>query len=182
MLQLAINAEFAGKTEEAVNYFTKIAADFPKSDLAPKAVGAKRRLDSVGKAIPLSGKTLDGRAFDLAGQKGKVVLIHYWASWADPCKPDMAVIKSLQAKYGSQGFFPVGVNVDTSPKEAAEFARQEKISWPQLYEQGGLDGSLAANLGIVTLPTMLLIGKDGRVVNRSITAGELDAELKKILK
>src|SRR5262249_44349153 len=86
MLQLAINAEFAGKTDEAVSYFTKIATDFPKSDLAPKAIGAKRRLDSVGKAIPLAGKTLDGRTFDIAAQKGKVVLIHYWASWADPCK------------------------------------------------------------------------------------------------
>jgi thiol-disulfide isomerase/thioredoxin len=180
-LQLAINAEFAGKTEEAANFFTRIATDFPKSDLAPQANGAKRRLDSVGKTIPLTGKTLDGRAFDLAGQKGKIVLIHYWASWADPCKPDMAVIKAMQAKYG-QGFVPVGVNVDNSPKEAVEFVRQEKISWPQLYEQGGMDSALATNLGIVTLPTMMLVGKDGRVINRSITAGELDAELKKLLK
>jgi thiol-disulfide isomerase/thioredoxin len=182
MLQLAINAEFAGKTDEAVTYFTKIATDFPKSDLAPKAIGAKRRLDSVGKAIPLAGKTLDGRSFDLAAQKGKVVLIHYWASWADPCKPDMAIIKAMQAKYDKQGFLPVGVNVDNTAKEAVDFARQEKISWPQLFEQGGMDGPLSANLGIVTLPTMLLVGKDGRVINRSITAGELDTELKKLLK
>lgn len=182
MLQLAINAEFAGKTEDAVNYFTRISNDFPKSDLAPKAIGAKRRLESVGKVIPLAGKTLDGRAFDLAGQKGKVVLVHYWATWADPCKPDMAVIKEVQAKYGNKGFVPVGVNVDTSAKEAVDFARQEKMTWTQLFEQGGMDSSLAANLGIVTLPTMILVGKDGKVINRSITAGELDAELKKILK
>ncbi|HEY2413383.1 MAG TPA: redoxin family protein [Pirellulaceae bacterium] len=182
MLQLAINSEFAGKTDEAVGYFTKIATDFPKSDIAPQAIGAKRRLESVGKSIPLTGKTLDGRSFDLAAAKNKVVLIHYWASWADPCKPDMAVIKAMQAKYDKQGFFPVGVNVDTNAKDAMELIRQEKISWPQLYEQGGLTGPLAANLGIVTLPTMMLVGKDGRVINRSITAGELDAELKKLLK
>jgi thiol-disulfide isomerase/thioredoxin len=182
MLQLAINAEFAGKTDDAVSYFTKIATDFPKSDLAPQARGGKLRLESVGKAIPLAGKTLDGRSFDLASAKNKLVLIHYWATWAEPCKPDMATIKSLQAKYEKQGFYPVGVNVDTNAKEATEFVRQEKISWPQLYEPGGLNSSLAANLGIVTLPTMMLVGKDGRVVNRSITAGELDAELKKLLK
>src|SRR5439155_19831796 len=99
----------------------------------------------------------------------------YWATWADPCKPDMAVIKAMQAKYDKQGFYPVGVNVDTSAKEAMDFVRQEKISWPQLFEQGGLDSSLAANLGVVTLPTMILVGKDGRVINRSINAGELDA-------
>jgi len=182
LLQLAINSEFAGKTEEAVNYFTRISTDFPKSDLAPKAIGAKRRLDSVGKVIPLTGKTLDGRSFDLAGQKGKVVLIHYWATWADPCKPDMTVIKEMQAKYGNKGFVPVGINVDSSAKEAVDFVRQEKLSWSQLFEQGSLDSPLAANLGVVTLPTMILVGKDGRVINRSISAGELDGELKKILK
>ena len=76
-------------------------------------MGAKRRLESVGKVIPLAGKTLDGRAFDLAIAKSKIVLIHYWATWAEPCKPDLATIKSLQAKYGNQGFYPVGINVDS---------------------------------------------------------------------
>jgi len=181
MLQLAIGAEFAGKTSEAISWFGRIASDFPKDDLAPKAIGAKRRLESVGKAIPLAGKTLDGRTFDLAANKGKVVLIHYWATWADPCKPDLATIKSLQAKYAGQSFVPVGVNLDGDAKEALGYIRQEKISWPQLYEQGGLDSPLAVNLGVLTLPTMILVGKDGRVLNRSISAGELDTELKKLL-
>jgi thiol-disulfide isomerase/thioredoxin len=181
MLQLAIAAEFAGKADDAVNWFSRIASDFPQSDLKPKAIGAKRRLESVGKTIPLLGKTLDGRTFDLASSKGKIVLIHYWATWADPCKPDLATIKSLQAKYGSQGFYPVGVNLDGDAKDAMGYVRQEKLSWPQLYEQGGLDSPLATNLGVLTLPTMILIGKDGRVINRNVNAGELDAELKKLL-
>jgi thiol-disulfide isomerase/thioredoxin len=181
MLQLAIGAEFAGKTDDAVRWFGRIASDFPQSDLRPKALGAKRRLESVGKPIPLAGKTLDGKNFDLANAKGKIVLIHYWATWADPCKPDLATIKSLQAKYGSQGFYPIGVNVDTAAKDAMDFVRQEKLSWPQLFEQGGLDGPLATNLGVLTLPTMILVGKDGKVINRSVNAGELDTELKKLL-
>jgi thioredoxin-like negative regulator of GroEL len=182
MLQLAIGAEFAGKTDDALDWFTRISTDFPQSDLGPKAVGAKRRLESVGKAIPLVGKTLDGKAFNLAAAKGKVVLIHYWATWADPCKPDLATIKSLQAKYGGQGFYPVGVNLDGEAKDATNYVRQEKLAWPQLYEQGGLDSPLATNLGVLTLPTMILVGKDGRVVNRNVNAGELDAELKKLLR
>ena len=182
MLQLAIGAEFSGKTDDAINWFSRIASDFPQSDLKPKALGAKRRLESVGKTIPLAGKTLDGRTFDLTSAKNKVVLIHYWATWAEPCKPDLATIKTLQAKYGAQGFYPVGVNLDTDAKAANDFIRQEKLAWPQLYEQGGLDGALATNLGVLTLPTMILVGKDGRVLNRSVNAGELDAELKKVLR
>ena len=49
MLQLAIGAEFSGKTDDAVSWFSRIASDFPKSDLAPKAIGAKRRLESVAR-------------------------------------------------------------------------------------------------------------------------------------
>jgi thiol-disulfide isomerase/thioredoxin len=182
MLQLAIASEFAGKTDDAVSWFTRITTDFPKSDLAPKAIGAKRRLDSVGKTIPLAGKTIDGKQFDLARDgKGRIVLIHYWATWADPCKPDMETIKSLVAKYGKEGFAAIGVNIDTDAKAAMNFARAEKLGWPQLYEQGGLDSSLATNLGVLTLPTMILVGKDGRVINRSINAGELETELKKLM-
>jgi hypothetical protein len=86
------------------------------------------------------------------------------------------------AKYGSQGFYPIGINLDGDAKEATSYVRQEKLAWPQLYEQGGLDSPLATNLGVLTLPTMILVGKDGRVINRNINAGELDAELKKLLR
>jgi hypothetical protein len=51
-----------------------------------------------------------------------------------------------------------------------------------LYEEGGLESRLANDLGILTLPTMILIGRDGRVLNRNISAGELETELKKQLR
>jgi peroxiredoxin len=181
MLELAIGAEFAGKTDDAVNWFSRIANEFPKSDLAPKAIGAKRRLESVGKTIPLAGKTLDGKPIDLAQAKGRIVLIHYWATWANPCLPDLATIKSLLSKYNKDGFYAIGVNLDNDAKAATDYVRKENLGWPQLYDQAGLDGPLAANLGVLTLPTMLLVGKDGRVINRSVNAAELEAELKKLL-
>jgi thiol-disulfide isomerase/thioredoxin len=182
MLQLAIGSEFTGKESDAVRWFTRIASDFPSSDLTPKALGAKRRLESVGKTIPLKAQTIDGRTFDLATAKGRVVLIHYWATWCEPCKQDLDTIKQLQAKYGSSGFYPVGVNLDNDAKDAAGYLKTKTLSWPQLYEPGGLDGRLASELGILTLPTMILVGKDGKVVNRNIHAAELDAELKKLLR
>jgi thiol-disulfide isomerase/thioredoxin len=181
MLQLAIGAEFAGKTTDAVSWFGRIATEFRSSDLADKATGAKRRLESVGKPMTLSGKSLDGRTFNLTAAKGKYVLIHYWATWCEPCKQDMETIKSLQAKYGKD-FYPVGVNLDNDPKDAASFLRSKSLAWPHLFEDGGLDSRLAKEMGILTLPTMILVGKDGKVVNRSIHAGELDAELKKLLR
>jgi thiol-disulfide isomerase/thioredoxin len=183
MLQLAIGNEFSGKEKEAIAWFGRISTEFPRSDLAPKAVGAKRRLESTGKRIDLKGKTIDGRAFDLATAKGKAVLVHYWATWCEPCKQDLETIRGLQAKYGKDGFVPVGVNLDNTPAEVTAYLRANKsLPWAQVYEPGGLDGRLATELGILTLPTMILIDRDGKVVNRNIHAGELDTELKKLLR
>jgi thiol-disulfide isomerase/thioredoxin len=182
MLQLAIDAEFTKQRSKAITWFGRIATDFPKSDLAEKAAGARFRLDSVGKSLSLKGKTLDGRNFDLAGTSGKLVLVHYWTTSCEPCKQDMELIKSLLAKYGSQGLYPVGINLDNDPKDVTSFLRTKPLSWPQLYETGGLDSRLATQYGILSLPTMILIGKDGKVIDANIQAGELETELKKLLR
>jgi thiol-disulfide isomerase/thioredoxin len=179
MLQLAIAQEFSGKPDEARAWYGKIVQQFPSSPPARKAAGAKRRLDAEGKPLALRGTMLDGRAFDLASLKGRIVLVHYWATWCEPCKEDMKTLRQLLAKYGQQGFIAVGVNVDSDRRLADAYVKQERINWPQLFEAGGLDGRLANELGILTLPTMLLIDADGTVASRSLHISELEAELKK---
>lgn len=180
MLQLAIGYEFMGKDDEAIEWFGKIATNFGNTEIAQKAAGAKRRLQSVGKPMTLSSKTLDGRPVNIADLKGRVVLVHYWATWCEPCKQDMQLIKDLQAKY-ARSFTPIGVNLDNDAKEAAAFLKSKPLPWPQVYEAGGLESRLANEMGILTLPTMILVDSTGKVVNRNIHASELDAEIKKLI-
>jgi thiol-disulfide isomerase/thioredoxin len=155
----------------------------PSSDQAKKATGAKTRLDSTGKKITFKGKSIDGRGtVNVADYAGKVVLIHYWATWAGPSKEDMDTIKEMQAKYGKSGFQPLGVNLDGSPSEAIKYLNTNRFAWPQAFEEGGIEESrLAQEMGILTLPMMLLVDKQGRVLNNNVHASELDAQLKKAL-
>jgi thiol-disulfide isomerase/thioredoxin len=182
LLQLAIAEEFAGQEDDAVKWYSQILADFPKSLPAKKAAGAKTRLQSVGKPITLRGRDLRGRTVDLARYRGKTVLIQYWATWCEPCITDMARIKELVAKYAKQGFTVVGVSLDSQRDDVAKFLQGNRLTWPQIYEPGGLESRLANEMGILTLPTMILIDKQGRVVNRGIHVTELDAELGKLLR
>lgn len=179
MMQLGIAHEFAGEEEDAKKWYAKIKDNFPTAPAAKKAAGAITRLDSVGQVIRLSGKTTTNQTLDLTAYRGKLVLLHYWATWCGPCVSDMATIQQLHAKYASSGFVPVGVCLDSDTKTLGAFLQKNKLSWPQLYEPGALDGRLANELGILTLPTMLLIDRDGKVINRSISIGELENELKK---
>ena len=94
----------------------------------------------------------------------------------------MKEIKALQARHGAKGFAAIGINLDSDVKLLTAYLRENSLSWPQLYEPGGLDSRLANELGIMTVPTMLLIDKSGQVVRRNLPSAELDAELQRLLK
>ncbi len=179
MLQLAISEEFAGEDQAAIQWYARIVRDHAKTDMAEKAEGATRRLNSIGTALALQGKNLTGSPMNLSELRGNLVVIHYWATWCEPCKQDMQQLKEMLAVYGRRKFAVVGVNLDNDPRVASAFMQQARITWPQFHEAGGLESSLAKQMGIFTLPVMLLVDEQGRVVNRSLTIAELDSELKK---
>jgi thiol-disulfide isomerase/thioredoxin len=181
MLQLAIAQEFAGEEEKATRWYGRIVQDFPDSAAAGKAAGARRRLEAVGKKLDFQGKSPEGKTIDLADFRGKVVLIQYWATWCGPCKTDMDTLKELLAKHGGSGFTIIGVSLDDTAQEMAGYVREKRLPWPQIFEEGGLDSRPANTLGILTLPTMILVDQQGKVVNRNVHASELDEELKRLL-
>ena len=182
LMQLAMAQEFAGEEDEAKTWYAKIVADFPGTSQAKKAVGAKRRLDSVGQVLSLKGTSLKGETIDVGSLKGSVVLIQFWATWCEPCKRDMEELSDLIAKYGRSGFTVVGVNVDQDRSAAIAFAGQYRMAWPNIHEAGGLDSRPAIELGVLTLPTMILLDTSGKVVDRNIHITELEDELKEHIK
>ncbi len=177
-LQLALSKEFEDKEREALGYYKKVAVQFPNTDAGEKAAGAVRRLESVGQRIDLQGTTIDGKPFRLSSLRGKPVVLHYWATWCEPCKQDMKLLRRLQASYQRAGLQLVGVNVDITQEMASDFLRANPLPWTQLFEDGALESSrLAKAFGVQTLPTMMLIDQDGKVVRHNVRAAELDAEL-----
>lgn len=181
LLQLALSKEFEEKEKAALEYYTKVSTSFPGTDAAEKAAGAVRRLESEGKSIAFRGRAINGEAFDLAKLAGRPVVIHYWATWCDACKQDMKLLRQLQAKYQKAGLTIVGVNVDSTREDAAAYLKESPAPWIHLYEDGGLESSgLAKQLGVQTLPLMMLIDPSGKVVSNNIYAASLDAELARL--
>lgn len=181
MFQLAVAQEYAGQEEDATKWYGKIVKDFPTAPAAKKAAGARNRLGSVGNTISIVGKSPSGKTVDTADYRGKVVLVQYWATWCEPCKADMPMLKELLSKYGA-GFTIVGVNLDQSAKDMADYVSQNSLTWPQIHEEGGLESRPANEMGILTLPTMILLDGQGKVVNRNIHVAELDREVKKLMR
>jgi thiol-disulfide isomerase/thioredoxin len=180
MLQISIADEFSGQEEAAIQRYQQIVKTFPSSASARKASGALRRLQAVGKPLNLSGTTIDGQPITLEQFKGKPVLVHYWATWCEPCKVDIARIRELQEKYQRE-IVVVGIALDEDKAALQQFLSKRPLNWPQLYEPGGLDGRLAEDLGVLTLPTMLLLDKEGIVLERNILVTDLENKLKSVV-
>jgi peroxiredoxin len=180
LMHLAMGHEFGGKDKEEVakRYYQQLCTNFPEHPAAPKAKGAMRRLTLDGQPFELAGPKLDGGAFNIAQLKGKAVIVYYWASDCQTCAADFARLKQFSAK----GVEVVGVSLDDQAAQAQQFVKTNSVAGVQLFqagENGGMNSPLATQYGIMGLPHILLVGRDGRVISRSIQIGELEEALKK---
>jgi hypothetical protein len=181
LLQLGMVSEFMNKETEAKNWYQQLATNFADKPIAQKALGAKTRLELEGKVLELSAPTLAGGNYDISQAKGKVVVVYYWASWNQQCVGDFAKLKLLlDANAGKLEL--VTVNLDTTAKEANDFLQRAPAPGTHLHQDGGLDCPLAVQYGIMGLPNLFLVGKDGKVLSRTIQVNTLEDELKKQLK
>jgi thiol-disulfide isomerase/thioredoxin len=109
-------------------------------------------------------------------------LIVFWASWATPVKQDLPELIKLYEKRKKDGLQLIGVNLDNERAESDAFLKENQVTWPQIFEPGGMESRLAVDYGIILLPSMFLIDSDGKVVNRNLrTSAEVDRQLEKTL-
>jgi thiol-disulfide isomerase/thioredoxin len=181
LLQLGMVSEFVGKEDQAKKWYQQLSRDFGDKPQAAKAKGAEKRLNLEGITLELSGPKLGGGQFDIASLRGKVVVVYYWATWNSQCVGDFAKLKLLLDSHAGKVDL-VAVNLDTRPEEAMDHLRKAPAPGTHLYQTGGLDSPLAVNFGVLGLPNLFLVGKDGKVVSRTIQINGLDDEIKKMLK
>jgi peroxiredoxin len=184
LMELGMASEFLNKEIQAKKWYGRLAKEFAENPLAVKAQGALRRLDLEGKPLDLAGSLLDGGAFNLNQLRGKVVVVYYWSSRnKDRCVADFAALKLLLETYGSRGLALVTVNLDDSAEQATAFLQRSSAPGSHLFQPGGLESPLATQYGVMVLPQLFLVDKDGKVLSRTIQqVSGLEDELKKQLK
>lgn len=136
-------------------------------------------------------KDINGAPLSLADFKGKkYVLVDFWASWCVPCRKGNPHLLSLYSKYKDKGFEVIGVSDDDSAPEAWRKAvAQDKIGvWKHVLRglkrtATGFDKSadISEPYGIHSLPTKILIDKEGMIIGRYGGGGEGDEAMDKKL-
>lgn len=181
LLQLGSSNEFNAEEDKAREDYAKLVESFPETLAGKKAAGALRRLDLVGKSVSVKGEGADGQTIDTAALQGKTVLVVFWASWGGQAvRREIPDLMKLAEKYGPKGFQIVGVCLDNDKADLEAFQKETNVNWPQIFEPGGIEGRLAAEYGIISLPTMFLIDGQGKVIDRGLrSASEVDRQLEK---
>jgi peroxiredoxin len=103
---------------------------------------------------------VDGANLRLKEQRGKVVLVNFWASWCGPCRQEMPHLNRLYDKYRESGFQLLGINIDDDPRSAVQLATRWGLHFPVLLDT---DKRVSRQYDLGTMPSTVLIDRDGRV-------------------
>ena len=184
LAMMLVSTVSRGDPEKTLPVVEKLAA----SDLKPIAEAAKEKLEQIKTLLELKVKPMelkftavDGREVDLTGHRGKVVLIDYWATWCGPCVAGLPEVIDLYGKYHDKGLEIVGISFDQDKDALVKFVEKKEMAWAQYFDGKGWQNEYGRKYGINGIPTMWLIGKDGKVVDFEARQ-DLAEKLAKLLK
>ncbi len=137
--------------------------------------------DAVGQPLPpFSLKDANGQTVHPAEYKGKVVLLDFWATWCGPCKLEIPWFMDFERQYKDQGFAVVGVSMDEDGWTAIKpYVQNMKMNYRVLL---GNDDVSTAYGGLDSLPTTLLIDRQGKIASVHVGVSMGKEELKMRLK
>jgi thiol-disulfide isomerase/thioredoxin len=129
----------------------------------------------VGSPFPdFAVQDLDGKPLSVAGFKGKVVLVDFWATWCGPCRAELPNVIDTYKKYHSQGFEIIGVSLDSDRDKLDGFLKQEDgMTWQQYFDGQGWSNKLAVKYGVEAIPFAVLVGPDGKIIGTDLRGDDL---------
>jgi len=97
---------------------------------------------------------------------GKAVLLDFWATWCGPCRGSLPDLKQFVSTYNGQ-LDVVSISEDANGRDWENFVSKNGMNWVQQHDP---DGSAARRFGVTALPTYILIGSDGTIIQRYVGA------------
>ncbi|GAA4595976.1 thiol-disulfide isomerase/thioredoxin [Actinoplanes octamycinicus] len=129
----------------------------------------------------VTGELLDGGRYDVADDRGKVVVVNFWGSWCPPCRAEAPDLERVyQATKASKVTF-LGIN-SRDDRDSAKAFERGRVTYPSIYDFEG-DVALKFDVTQTTTPATLILDRQGRIavaLRRSTTAAELQPLVERV--
>ncbi|HTJ11596.1 MAG TPA: TlpA disulfide reductase family protein [Dinghuibacter sp.] len=124
----------------------------------------------------------DGHPIKLSDyNKGKVVLVDFWASWCGPCRGENPNVVKAFHQYGPKGFTVLGVSLDDKKEPWVKAIKDDGLAWGQVSDLKGWQSEAAAMYGIRGIPMNFLLDKDGKIIGKGLRGDDLVSKLSSVL-
>ncbi|MBE0690552.1 MAG: TlpA family protein disulfide reductase, partial [Anaerolineae bacterium] len=113
-----------------------------------------------GPAPDFTITTFDGSQFRLSEQRGKVVIVNFWASWCGPCRDEAPILQSVSERYRDRGVVLVGVAYLDSDSDSRAFIDEFGITYPNGPDVGT---RISDQYRIQGVPETFVVNQNGEI-------------------
>jgi len=136
------------------------------------------KVNPVGTMAPdFTQNDINGKPFSLLSLRGRYVLIYFWAGWCKQCKDEIAKLVPLYEQYNNRKFTLIGVSLDSDKDTWLKAVAENKMKWLQLSDLKYWDNEVARLYKIESIPQNILVGPDGKILDKNLTSAQLETKL-----
>lgn len=125
------------------------------------------QMDPVDVPVEIRLPDLNGSYVSLSDFKGKILFINFWATWCPPCREEMPSMQKLHDRLKDKDFVMVAIDLQEPVEPVKKFLKEYKLTFMTLLDANGEVGLL---FGIQSIPTTLIMDKQGRIIGVAIGA------------
>jgi peroxiredoxin len=117
---------------------------------------------SAAPSLPIADRS--GGVTDLTDAKGKILIVHFWATWCPPCVEEIPALSSFWEKYrGRDDIALYAISVDKDWKIVDAFSAKNQHNLPLYLDP---KGETAKRFGSEQYPETYIVNRNGRVLFR----------------
>lgn len=125
--------------------------------------------------------TINGQTATNANLKGELNVITLWALWNFDSQTMQRQLRRMKTKYGKR-LQLMSVSIDGNVAECRQWAQRDSLTWPVICDGRMWSTPLVNQLGLYTMPSVIMTDASGRIIARQLTSKELQDEIEKRLK
>jgi peroxiredoxin len=193
-MKAMLYSQILDNMEKATVLIKQLKTDFPETkqgkgadatlETFAKQAEAKKIQASLtpGAKFPdFDVKDLEGKPLSVAGVKGKVVLVDFWATWCGPCVGELPNVLKTYEKHHTNGLEIIGISLDKDKDRLTKFIDEKKVPWRQYFDGLGWQNKLAGKYGINSIPATYLLDGAGKIIAKDLRGDALEKAVEKAL-